>query len=166
MKNQPVTMKNHEKPPRTMKNHEKPWKTMNNHEKNLKNHEKPTWNHEKPWKTMKKTWKTNVEPWKTMKANLEPWKNKKKLTWNHKNNENSTRTPTDLLWSFPTNASFKSFIKKLMFPMKMSKTKRLTIILPWNQCRNRLLPNVYQSAWIQGSQMKAKSRYLRKCWTS
>ena len=49
MKNQPGTMKKHEKPWKTMKNHEKnnlePWKTMKNHEKTwktMKNYEKPT----------------------------------------------------------------------------------------------------------------------------
>ena len=37
-------------------------------------------------------------------------------------------------WSFPTNASSNSFVKSLMFPMKMPKTKRLTITWPRNQC--------------------------------
>jgi len=78
MKNQPETMKNHEKQwkimkrfktIKNMKNHEKPrktnlepWKTMKNHEKPWKKHEKPTWNHEKltwnhekPWKKQQKT---------------------------------------------------------------------------------------------------------------
>ena len=76
--------------PGTMKNHEKPWTT------NLE-----------PWKTMKsdlEPLKTNLEPWKTMKTDLEVEVEvdlrhlgkviifRDKPIWNHENHENRPGT--------------------------------------------------------------------------
>ena len=60
----------------------------------------------------------------------------------------ATRTPTNLLWSFPTNTYSNSFVKSLMFQMKMPKTKRLKLAIYCPQGSGTLCQHLLMMHWL------------------